>query len=451
MKIIVVGCGKVGRTIIERVRKEGHTITVIDTDKAKIEEAIEKFDVVGVVGNGASLEILEEAGVKNTNLVVAITSSDEMNILSCMAAKKAGADSTIARVRNPEYIRQTKLMQEELGLTLTVNPEQETSEEIMNMINLPSIVKLEHFAKGKVSLIEIIVEEKSMLAGETLISMAKKIKTKVLVCAVQRGTEVYIPTGNFVIEAGDHLHITADASSLADFLQEVKLNKSPLKNIMIIGGGKIGYYLANELSKKKYKVKLLESNTERANELAELLPKVTVLNCDGSDHEVLIEEGIRTTDACISLTNIDEENIIISMYANKQKVPKVITKLKRSTFANMFDDLGIASVVMPKEIIANKIVSYIRAVTNKRGSNVMTLYKLVNNKVEALEFFAKKKSRHFGKPLRDLHVKENCLIACIIREGQVIIPNGNDCIMLNDSVIVVTKHENFDDLKDIFE
>ena len=451
MKIIVVGCGKVGRTIIERVRREGHTITVIDTDKKKIEEAIEKYDVVGVVGNGASLDILEEAGVRTTNLVVAITSSDEANILSCMTAKKLGADSTIARVRNPEYIHQVKLMKEELGLTLIVNPEQETSEEIMNMISLPSIIKLEHFAKGKVSLIEIIVEENSILANETLVSLSKKIKTKVLVCAVQRGEEVFIPTGNFVIEPGDHLHITADASSLADFLQEIKLNQSPLKDIMIIGGGKIGYYLANELSKNKYKVKLLENNKERADVLAELLPKVTVLNCDGSDHEVLIEEGIRTTDACISLTNIDEENIIISMYANKQQVPKVITKLKRNTFANMFDDLGIASVVVPKEIVANKIVSYIRAVTNKRGSNVITLYKLVNNKVEALEFTAKKKSRYFGKALKDLHIKENCLIACIIRDGQVIIPSGKDCIMLNDNVIVVTKHENFDDLKDIFE
>lgn len=451
MKIIVIGCGTIGRTIVEHVSKEGHNIVVIDTDKDKVEDIIERYDVGGVVGNGASLEILEEASAKNTDLVIAVTSQDEINILACMVAKKVGAESTIARVRNPEYLRQAKLMQEELGLTMIVNPEHETSNEIMNMINLPSILKLEQFAKGKVNLIEILVDESSPLVGETLITMAKKIHTKVLICAVQRGKEVIIPTGNFEIKAGDHLNITADANSLISFLTEVNLNKSPLKKIMIIGGGKIGYYLAEELAKKKYKVKLIEINKERAQIMAEALPKVTVIHGDGSDHDVLIEEGIKNTDACISLTSIDEENIIISMYANKQKVKKVITKLKRNTFASMLDDLGIASAILPKDIVASKIISYIRAVSNKRGSNIVTLYKLVNNKVEALEFFAKKKKRFFNKPLKELTIKKDCLIACIIRDGNVIIPNGNDCIMLDDSVLVVTTHQNFDDLSDVFE
>lgn len=451
MKIIVIGCGTIGKTIVEHVSKEGHNIVVIDSDKEKVENMIERYDVVGVVGNGASLEILEEAGAKNADLVIAISSEDEINILACMVAKKIGAESTIARVRNPEYLRQTKLMQNELGLSMIVNPEHETSAEIMNMINLPSILKLEHFAKGKVNLVEILVEEGSLLAGETLISMAKKIKTKVLICAVQRGQEVIIPTGNFQIQAGDHLNITADANALVSFLAEVNLNNTPLKKIMIIGGGKIGYYLADSLAKRKYKVKLIENNKERARELAEALPKVTVIEGDGSDHDVLLEEGIKNTDACISLTNIDEENIIISLYANKQNVTKVITKLKRNTFASMLDDLGIASAVLPKDIVASKIISYIRAVSNKRGSNVITLYKLVNNKVEALEFYAKKKKRFFNKPLKELSVKKNCLIACIIRDGNVIIPNGNDCIMVDDSVLVVTTHQNFDDLSDAFE
>lgn len=451
MKIIVIGCGTIGKTIVEHVSKEGHNIVVIDSDKDKVEDIIERYDVVGVVGNGASLEILDEAGAKNADLVIAITSEDEINILACMVAKKIGAESTIARVRNPEYLSQTKLMQNELGLSMIVNPEHETSAEIMNMINLPSILKLEHFAKGKVNLVEILIDENSPLVGETLISMAKKIKTKVLICAVQRGQEVIIPTGNFQIQAGDHLNITADANALISFLAEVNLNNSPLKKIMIIGGGKIGYYLADSLAKRKYKVKLIENDKERARELAEALPKVTVIEGDGSDHDVLLEEGIKNVDACISLTNIDEENIIISLYANKQKVKKVITKLKRNTFASMLDDLGIASAVLPKDIVASKIISYIRAVSNKRGSNVITLYKLVNNKVEALEFYAKKKKRFFNKPLKELNVKKNCLIACIIRDGNVIIPNGNDCIMLDDSVLVVTTHTNFDDLSDAFE
>lgn len=451
MKIIVIGCGTIGRTIVEHVSKEGHNIIIVDVDKDKVEDLIERYDVVGVAGNGASLEILEEAGVKNADLVIAATSQDEINILACLVAKKSGADSTIARVRNPEYLRQAKLMQEELGLSMIVNPEYETSNEIMNMINLPSILKLEHFAKGKVNLIEILVDDNSPLVGETLISMAKKVKTKVLICAVQRGKDVIIPTGNFQIAAGDHLHITANANSLTSFLTEINLNDSPLKKIMIIGGGKIGYYLAEDLAKKKYKVKLIEINKERARTMAEALPKVTVIRGDGSDHDVLIEEGIKNTDACISLTSIDEENIIISMYANKQNVKKVITKLKRNTFASMLDDLGIASAVLPKDIVASKIISYIRAVSNKRGSNVITLYKLVNNRVEALEFYAKKKKKFFNKPLKELTIKENCLIACIIRDGNVIIPNGNDYIMLDDSVLVVTTHENFDDLSDVFE
>lgn len=451
MKIIVIGCGTIGRTIVEHVSKEGHNIVIVDADKDKVEDLIERYDVVGVAGNGASLEILEEAGVKNANLVIAVTSQDEINILACLVAKKCGAESTIARVRNPEYLRQAKLMQDELGLSMIVNPEYETSTEIMNMINLPSILKLEHFAKGKVNLIEILVDQNSPLVGETLISMAKKIKTKVLICAVQRGKNVIIPTGNFQIQAGDRLNITADANSLISFLTEVNLNDSPLKKVMIIGGGKIGYYLAEDLAKRKYKVKLIEINKERAQSMAEALPKVTVIQGDGSDHDVLIEEGIKNTDACISLTSIDEENIIISMYANKQNVKKVITKLKRNTFASMLDDLGIASAVLPKDIVASKIISYIRAVSNKRGSNVITLYKLVNNRVEALEFYAKKKKRFFNKPLKELTIKENCLIACIIRDGNVIIPNGNDCIMLDDSVLVVTTHENFDDLSDAFE
>lgn len=451
MKIVVIGCGTIGKTIISHVSKEGHVLVIIDDNKDKVEELIERFDVMGVVGNGASLEIQEEAKVKNADLVIAVTSKDEVNILACMVAKKLGAKSTIARVRNPEYLRQAKMMKEELGLSMVVNPEQETADEITNMLSLPSLLKVEHFAKGKVMLVELIASDDSPLVGETLISLSKKINTKFLICAVERGNDVYIPTGNFKIEKGDRINVTTDSEAIVDLLKELKLIRTPLKDVMVIGGGKIAYYLAKELTSKRYKVRIIESNRERADELAELLPKATIICGDGTDHEILEEEGIKKMDACVTLTNIDEENIIVSMYAKNLGIQKVISKIKRNTFQGMLNDLGIVNYVTPQDIVAGKIISYIRALANKKGSNVLTLYKLVNNRVEALEFDAKTKSKLYNQPLKNLQTKENCLIACIIRDDNVIIPNGNDCIMLNDRVVVVTTHQNFDDLKDAFE
>jgi len=450
MKIVVIGCGTIGKTIISHVSKEGHDVIIIDDCKEEVEELIERYDVLGVVGNGASLDIQEEAKVKSADMVVAVTSKDEVNILACMVAKKLGAKSTIARVRNPEYMHQAIIMKEELGLSMIVNPEQETADEITNMISLPSLLKVEHFAKGRVMLIELLADEDSPLVGETLISLAKKLSTKILICAVERGDEVIIPTGNFKIEKGDRINVTTDSEYIVDLLNDLKLIRTPLRNIMIIGGGKISYYLAKELISKKYKVRIIESKKERADELAELLPKATIILGDGTNHDLLVEEGIEKMDACITLTNIDEENIIVSMYAKKLNIPKVIAKIKRNNFQGMLNDLGIVNFVTPQDIVASKIISYIRALANKKGSNVLTLYKLVNNRIEALEFDAKKKERFYNQPLKNLHIKENCLIACIIRDENVIIPNGNDCIMLNDRVLVVTTHQNFDDLADAF-
>lgn len=451
MKIIVIGCGTIGKTVISHISKEGHNTIIIDKDKDVVEKLIEKYDVMGVVGNGASLEIQEEANVKNADLVIAVSSDDEINILACLVARKLGAKSTIARVRNPEYRRQSDLMKEELGLSMIVNPEEETALEIANMINLPTISKIEHFAKGLVNLVEIVIEEGNPLIGETLISMSKKINTKVLICAVERGNEVIIPSGNFKIEEGDRISFTAESVSLRSFLRELNLIKSPLKKVMIIGGGKTGYYLAKNLSKNRYKVRLIEVNKDKANDLAEKLPNVSIIYADGTKHGILLEEGIESTDAFVALTNVDEENIIVSLFANKLNIRKVITKIKRDTLLGMTDDLGIENIVMPKEVVANKIVSYVRAIANKRGSNVITLYRLVDNQIEALEFLAKKKEKFYNRPLKTLKIKNNCLIACIIRDGVVIIPNGNDFIQLNDSVIVVTTHKNFDDLADAFE
>lgn len=451
MRIVIIGLGTIGKTILKNLSGEEHTITIIDEDKNRIENLIEKYDVMGVVGNGASMDIQSEAGVAGAELVIALTRSDELNILACLVAKKLGAQSTIARVRNPDYRKQIIEMKDDLGISMVVNPEQATADEIFNIINLPSVAQIEHFAKGKVSLVEVVAVKGCSLIGETLISLGQKLTTKVLICAVQRGDEVIIPSGRFEIREGDRIHFTSNARMLGDFLAEVKLVKSPLKKVMIVGGGRIGYYLADSLSKKKYTVKLIENDRRKAEELAEDLPRVTVVCGNGTQHDLLIEEGIEAMDAFVALTDIDEENIIVSMFANKKRVRKTITQIKSDDLYGMLDELGIENNVSPKQVVANMIISYIRALANTVGSNVLTLYRLVNNQVEALEFSARKQEKFYNKPLKALKIKKNCLIGCIIRQNEVIIPNGESHIQLGDNVVVVTTHKNFDDLADVFE
>ncbi len=451
MKIVIIGLGTIGRTILKSLSGEDHTITIIDEDKDKIETLIERYDVSGIVGNGACSDIQKEAGVSGADLAIVLTNSDELNIFACLVAKKVGVKNTIARVRNPDYRKQIVEMKDELGISMIVNPEKDTANEIFSLINLPSIAQVERFAKGRALLVEVVAEKGCSLVGESLITLGKKLGSKVLICAVQRDNKVYIPSGNFVINEGDRVHFTSDANYLRDFLSEINLIKSPLKNIMIVGGNKISYYLASELSKKKYRIKLIESNKEITEELAELLPRVTVINGNGTQHDLLLEEGIEAMDAFVALTNIDEENMVVSMFADKMNVKKIIAQIKSEDLYGMLGELGIKNTVSPKDIVASRITTYIRALANTRGSNVLTMYRLLNNQVEALEFLAKKHEKIYNTPLKDLNIKENCLVACIIRKNEVIIPDGNTSIMLGDNVIVVTTHKNFDDLTDIFE
>ncbi len=450
MKIIIVGMGMIGKTILENLIGEGHTITIVDENKGKIENLIEKYDVLGVVGNGACLDVQLEAGAKTADMVIVVTGSDELNIMTCMVAKKAGAKSTIARVRNPLYRKQTEEMKEELGISMVVNPEQETANEIFNLLSLPSISDIEHFAMGRVSLVEVVASEGCALVGETLISLGQKLKNKVLICAVQRNGEVIIPTGEFLIQEGDKISFTADTKDLGDCLTEIHLNKRPFKNVMIVGGGRIGYYLAEKLAQKKFRVKLIENNGEQAEEMAELLPSVSVVYGDGTLHSVLTEEGIEAMDAFVALTGSDEANIIASIFANRSGVRKMVAQVKNDELTNMLDSEQYLLGVSPKHIAASKIISYVRAIANSEGSNVITLYRLVKNQVEALEFSAKAEEDFYNVPLKDLQMKKDCLIACIIRKGEVIIPNGLSHIEQGDNVVVVTTHKNFDDLTDLF-
>ena len=449
MRIVIIGLGTIGKTVLKNLSGKGHNLTIIDENKDVIETLIGKYDVSGVVGNGACMDIQKEAGVKGADLAIVLTNSDELNVFACLVAKTIGVKNTVARVRNPDYRQQILEMKDSLGISMIVNPERDTASEIFDLVNLPSITQAERFANGKVLLVEIPVERNCGLVGETLITLGRKLKNKVLICAVQRGDEVIIPGGNFMLLEGDRIHLTSDSKTLGDFLEEVDLVKSPLKKVMIVGGGKIGYYLADELSKKKYKVKLIEKKREIAEELAVDLPRVTVICGNGRQHDLLLEEGIGAMDAFIAITDIDEENMVVSMFANKMNVRKTVTQIQSEDLYGMLGELGITNNVSPKTIVANRILSYIRAITNKRGSNILTLYRLVGDRVEAMEFAAKKQERFYDKPLKSLKIKENCLIAAILRENEIIIPGGNDSIQLGDNVIVVTTHKDFDDLRDI--
>lgn len=449
MRIVVIGDGKVGNAIIRHVSREGHQVVVVDKNPNVVEDIVNRYDVMGICGNGASYQILKEADAGRAHVVIAVTASDETNMLACVLAKKLGAKSTIARVRGYEYNDQIKYIMRDLEITMVINPEKETAEDIMKVVNFPEALRVDNFADGKVELVELYLPENSQLVGETLISMHNKYQVKVLVCAVQRGEEVYIPNGTFTFQAKDKIHVTAKRANIKQFLNKLGLIEEKLKSVLIIGGGKITSYLGIELLKNKYEVKIIEKNYNRCLELSELMPNATIIHGDGTSHEVLSEEGLLDSDIVISLTGEDEENIIISMYAYKQNVKKIIAKVNKASFVGLMESIGMATIVSPKDIIADRIVSYIRARNNSRGSNIVTLYKLVNNKVEALEFIAKPKSKVLNKQLKDIQLKDKVLIAGIIRNGESIIPNGADMIQADDSVIVVTNGQYLDDLDDI--
>lgn len=453
MKIIIIGDGKVGTTITENISKEGHDVTIIDNNPIVVENLVNKYDCMGIVGSGASYEILKSAGVKGADIVIASTSSDEINILSCLFAKNLGASSTIARIRNYEYNEQIEEMKQNLGLTMTINPESETANDILNIINFPEAIHVDRFGDGKVDLVEIYIPSGSLLIGTRLMDIYPNFKVKVLVCAVQRDDEVIIPTGTFRFEAKDKIYVNAERASIKKLLSKIGLMKeNKIKKVMIIGGGRITAYLADGLLKSKYDVTIIEQNYDRCLVLEELFPKATIIHGDGGDQALLEEVGIDTIDCLVSLTGMDEENIIISMYAYQKQISKIIAKVDKHSFSSIIGTIGVASVVSPKDITASRIISYVRSKANKHGSNIINLYKLIDGRVEAIEFKAKPNSKILNKALKDIKLKPNNLIGSIIRNKEVIIPSGLDQIKVNDSVIVVSLSGQFiDDLDDILE
>ncbi|MGN0135123.1 Trk system potassium transporter TrkA [Anaerotignum sp.] len=452
MNVVIVGDGKVGGTIASQLSGEGHDIIVIDNNTKVLTNASNTMDIISVEGNGASMAIQERAGVPHSDLLIAATSADEVNMLACLVGKKLGAKHTIARVRNPEYFQQINELKDDLGLSMAVNPELAAAEEISRLLRFPSALKIDTFARGRVELVEIKISPHSVLDGMPLWAIYKEFQVKVLICAVQREGEVYIPSGDFVLQAGDKINLTAPHLEIANFFRTIGIFRTGVKSVMIIGGGRVAYYLAKELLSLHVRVKIIEMDYQRCEDLCELLPEAVIIHGDGTDKELLQEEGLEKTDALVCLTGMDEENIVVSLYAKAKKVSKVIAKINRISFDEILDTLDIDGFISPKTIAASNIVRYVRAMQNSAGSsNVETLHKLVNDQVEALEFKVREKSSVVGVPLKDLKTKEELLVATIIRNGRVIIPGGNDSIEIGDSVIIVTRNKHLMDLKDILK
>ncbi len=450
MHIIIVGLGKLGMTMTKQLVNEGHSVSVIDTNNDKLTNAVDAYDVMGIWGNGATVEVLEEAGASKAKLIIAATASDEMNILCCLIANRMGTENTIARVRNPDYAAQMQFLRNELGLSMIVNPEYETANEISRIIRFPSAANLDSFARGKIEIARIRIHSDNMLCDMPLYDLRKKCKAKVIVCAVQRDDEVYIPSGNFVLRCDDTISITGTRSELSHFMKQTGVYKQKVKNVMIIGGGRIAYYLAKLLSDTGRNIKLIEQNLDRCYQLSDMLSDITVIHGDGTDQDLLDEQGLEYQDALVSLTGIDEENIIVSMYAESKCINKVITKVNRHSYS-ILNDIGLETVVSPQIVAGNLVTRYVRALHNSAGSSqIQTLYKLVDGKVEAVEFIVPENAGYENIPFKDLQLLPNLLIGCIIRNGKIIFPGGDDVMKANDSIIVVTAGRILEDIHDIF-
>ena len=403
-----------------------------------------------MTGNGAVYQVQMEAGIQDADLLIATTNSDELNMLCCLIAKKAGNCHTIARIRNPEYSSEIRYIREELNLSLAINPELAAAREIARLLRFPSAIKIEPFAKGRIELLKFLIPEHSLLNDMRVMDVVNRLKSNVLICVVERGNDVVIPDGNFVMKKGDKISFIASHQGSADFFKKAGVDNNIVKSAMFVGGGKLTHYLCRLLEDTKIKIKIIERDEERCRQLSELLPKAMIIHGDGTDEQLLLEEGIRQTEAFASLTGFDEENIMLSLYASSQSKAKLITKVNKIAFENVINSLNIGSLIQPKMLTAEIILQYVRAMQNSMGSsNIETLYKIAADKAEALEFRVKEGSPVLGIPLEKLKLIDNLLVACINRGGTIITPRGKDTVEAGDTVIVVTTHTGLNDLTDI--
>lgn len=451
LNIIIVGCGKVGTTLTEQLCKEGHDIAIVDKNPERIQALTDMYDVMGLVGNGASYSVQMEAGIDKADLIIAVTDSDELNLLTCTVAKRVGDCAAIARVRNPDYSEEVTYLQERLGLAMIINPELEAANEIARVLYLPAALSVNTFARGQAELVRIKIPDGNILDGHTLATLGRNFTRDILVCAVERDSELTIPSGDFTLKSGDVISFIASAREASEFLEKIGLQTNRVQDALLIGGGKASYYLAKQLIEVGISVKVIESNKQRCEELSVLLPKATVINGDGSKEELLKEEGLEQVDAFVPLTGMDEENILLTLYGREVSKAKMITKINRITFRDVINQLELGSVVYPKYIIAEAIIAYVRALTASMNSNIETLYHLFDYRAEAIEFKVSGESSLTDRSLKELNLKNNLLITCINRNGRIIIPGGDDCIQVGDSVIIVTTHTGFYDIQDILK
>ena len=451
MHIIVVGLGKVGQLITQYLSTEGHDVVVIDKNMHKVDSVASQFDVLGIIGNGANYDILCEAGVQKADAIITVTMSDEVNILSGMMAKKLGARYVIARVRNPDYSMQKEFLRTEMGLNMIINPEKEAAKEIRRSIVFQEVMSINTFARGRMELVELRVLETN-LVGHSLNELSSLTRSKVLVCAVKRNQDVFIPDGTFTLQKEDLIFVTGSHDNLSMFCFDIGIISKKIKDVMVIGGSKIAYYLSKELLELGINVKIIEEKLESCEELADRLPGAMIIHADGSNEEIVKEEGISDCDALVCLTGMDEENIILGLMGKQLGVRKTIVKINRTPLKLIADPLPIDTVVDPKSISASQIVGYIRSKENNDiDSGLRTLYKLANDEVEALEFVVHAKTQHLHTALKNIKFKKGVLLAGIVRNGEFIFPKGDDMIEAGDSVTIVTVLPQIKKIDDIFE
>ena len=452
MNIIIVGCGKVGQALAEQLNEEDNNVTVIDVDRKIVESVASRFDVMGVAGNGATHVIQQEAGITHADLLIAVTGSDELNLLCCLIAKKAGNCQTIARVRSPQYNIEAPFLKDELGLAMVMNPEYAAAAEIARILRFPSAIKIDTFAKGRVELLKFRLPESSPLAGCAVKDINAKFNSDILVCTIERGDEAYIAYGDFVFEEKDVISIVASPRKANDFFRKIKYKTNSVKDVMIVGGGEIGHYLCEILLRSgMINVKLIEKDPVRCEEPADLMNDVIIINGDASDQNVLLEAGLQNSGAFVALTNLDEENILLSLFAKSVAKVKLITKINRIDFGDVINHLDLDTIIYPKNITSETIIRYVRAMKNTMGSNVETLYNIIKGKVEAAEFIIKEDSPIVNIPLMEMKFKEGVLVAAILRDRKVIIPHGQDSIQVGDAVVIVSNHLALHDITDILK
>lgn len=452
MDITIVGAGKLGTQLAKILSEEEHNVTLIDINSQKLSVLVEKYDVQAVCGSGTHIDVMREAFFDKTDLVISTTHSDENNILVCLIAKKLGARHTIARVRNPEYNDQFEFMRNELGISFMINPDFSAALEICRILQFPDVSNIETFANGHIDMAEYKISENSKLCGNSISSVSIGKNNNMLICAVERGDNVYIPNGDFVLQAKDRIHITGKHKELASIGKNIgTLKKHTLKNIMIIGCSRATVYLADMLVAMGKSVVIIEKKREKCKDIFDMVPEATVLNGDANDHEFLIGEGLEKMDAVITLTDIDETNFLVSLYADKLGVFKTITKINNSNLTKMLDDIGLDTIINISDISVSEISQYVRARENVSSSYMKTLYRLVGGQVEAAEFLAGDYVSFLGTPLSKLKIKENVLIAAINRKNETVFPTGNDCIKNGDLVIVVSKAKRIANLNDILQ